>query len=710
MKKKDKNSGIVLISTLFTLIFIFIIATTVLITSKQAIRWSGSYKHRQLAINAAMSGMAYAKMRIQEYDAYGGLWQGAHTEDPEKENPGYAAEWKNPKISSTSGFTVVEHFRGGGKGWVEGTMSGDGPVSKFFIYFAAPPSTKFNDKDVGIVTAKYLSLNNSNSFDEATNYFVDGTTEYKKVPYYTSHIIVQGQCAGASRHVEVMMLKLPNKNYDSVGISNNDFIIRLIDFPSRVWNVSAEMGLPALIRSKGNLSVSSEDSTNQPYTGFVQFNNGRAKVEGEVTVDPKYEEPVNLGLIGNQKDIKRHIPNLTFQEDNQTDPQNLPAGEYEFTKDLDDNILVKYTVNGVTTPYSLLAGARNEIEPKDDLHQTLMKIFSFGKSKISDTEVEYKILINEPIRVLSKDTGNDIFKDFTIQSDSTIQLSLNMNSTEDKPIYISSDAGDINIKGELVGEGSVHSGGNISFQGRSQLSSDSGIVCVYAGGDIELLNLTGYPEENPNGNPSEYIAKATEMYLDEPKFKIDGENCKNLERSDKEFDKILKEKPNLPGYPDTQNKELKHILEQKEFKFEYDKTKQYELVDELLRNNNDGVSERRQGKGSKTYYKFNTTSDRYKKRFQGIYEPNQPPPLSARERGKKIEYKDIILKGVIYAIGNFTADIDPNKLTIQGSLISKEGDIIVEAGNVTFLYDPRYLGALYELKNFSYRQLYWAVH
>ena len=683
MKRKSLSRGIVLITTLFTLMFILMVTTTVLVTSKQSMRWSGSYECREQALNAAMSGVAYAKMRIQKFDAKKRLWQGAEP----KVGGGYESRVDNPDINSLKGFTVKEQLVANGKGIVEGTMSGDGPPAKFFIYFEPPSSEKFKDDLLDCwVTPKYLSVNNSDNFSTVPSYLVDKATKYRDVPYCTSLIVVQGVCGGVSRHVEVMLLKYPSAPMDSAGISNGNMSIALNGSDAQ-WFVAAELGMPALIRANGNLSVRSSGLDDD----FIQLNGGRAKVSNTVSVNPEYKDPIELGLLPGQG-YQGAIPTITFNDLNEfikeTQPINLKAGTYTFSKGDDGQLVIDYDgYEGDKKKYK-----ETDVGMENDPYQA----FTFGNN-FDRVKASHKVKMTSPINVIQAGNLKDIVLKGSTTSD--YELSINMKSDNNKTIYISNSLGSVQIDGEITGKGAVFSEGDITFEGRSALSSESGTVCLFANGDINLNDFSKLPEANPEGNPSEYIAKAVDDYLDAKKNADRGGTYKVLDKN-KEIPEILKEKVTHDSVTD---QELKQILSDK---FSYvDKSKQAELVDEILRNNNDGTYKKEDRKSTKIYYKF--INSKYPERFADIINPPANPDSS---KGQSIKISDQILKGVIYATKNFNANLGTSKLTVQGTLLSKEGNINVDAGNAAFIYDPKYLQPLYDLGKFSYRQLYWTVH
>ena len=688
MKRNRVDRGIVLIITLFTLVFILMITTTIVIISRDSSRWTGRHLHQERALNAAMSGMAYAKMRIQKFDKEKKLWQGAQPNG----TGGYEAKAVNPDLNSNTGFSVVEKHIANGKGVVEGTLSGNGPTAKFFIYFAPPSQVEFEDKDVGKVTAKYLSLNNSASFTNTKSKLIDNSTKYRDVPYCTSLIVVQGVCNGVEKHVETMMLKYPSAPFDAAGVSNGDMSITLNGSEAQ-WYVSAVMDMPALIRANGNLNVTCTGNSND----FIDFNGGKAKAQGDVTVFHSYISgitPSDLGLLSDQG-YQGAISNMSFSNLTsflkQSQPVNLKAGTYIFSEN-DGQLQIEYkSESGSSVVYE-----NNSAVSVNNPYQA----FSFGKN-LEDMEAAHKVIMNSPINVVQ--SGNETGIVIKGADDLPYELSVNMNSTDNNTVYISNSVGDVKIDGEITGKGGVFSNGNISFEGRSALSAEAGTVCLYADGDINLTGFSKPIEQSAEGNPSAYIAQAALEALDNRyTFKIIGKfKSHKLLNTKNAADKLLDEKVNCDGTEMT----LEEVLANK-FKYTSD-NKREEVVNELLRNNCDGtvtvglIFKQR-------YYKFH--KDRYESRFQAIIDKAQAEEEIEDKETNDIDAADQIFQGIIYARGNVNANLSNNKFTVKGSIVSKEGNINIESNKANFLYDPKYLEPLYDLGNFSYRQLYWTVH
>jgi len=284
-----------------------------------------------------------------------------------------------------------------------------------------------------------------------------------------------------------------------------------------------------------------------------------------------------------------------------------------------------------------------------------------------------------------------------------------MDSTDKNVIYISNSAGDIEVKGELTGKGALYSEGNIAFEGRSALSSNTGMVCLFAKENITLQGFSKNFEENPEGNPSGYIAKALDDYLN-VKGVLRGTVYKMVDKNE-EIAKILEQEITYNSNP---KDSLSSFLTNK---FGYTSAdKQKELVDEILRKNNDGVLTSSnsnansniiaQENTSKIYYQFH--KDKYHDRLYSIYDTSNQDPDTVKANA--INPNDQILKGVIYATKDFIADLGSDGLTVQGTLISKEGKINLNSGKATIIYDPQYLQPLYDMGKFSYRQMYWTSY
>lgn len=697
MFNRKKSRGIVLVLTLFIVVFVVMIASAIMVTTQAATRQSGDFYHREQALNAAMSGLAYAQMRLAEKEKLGVLWQGAE----EDGTSGYKNSYSPSGIDSSKGLNVTEYHVFGGKGYVEGTVSGDGPVSKFFIYFTSPGGTSWSgnqkkDTQVGTVKARYKSLNNSFSNVNADNTLLDGSY-YKSVPFYTCNLVVQGQCAGVTRHVEVMLVRLPDEKYDSVGISQKDIKMTLNN-PDGAWNVSSVMSLAPVVRSYKDIII---NSTNR-LQDFVNFeNSGKGRAKEEVTLNPYYGNPATLGLLSNQTIEEGHIPSIYWSSldySKKTEPVDLDAGTYVFRKDEEGKLAIDYYDSDSSREGIMVDTAQKDQSNAVDVNSNdPWAVFEFAKDD-DGNEKANKVIIKQPIRVREKtgvtSEGKQITSSgITLQCDEETQLSLKMSSDDDKSIYIENSNGFVHIDGELTGKGAIYASGDVVFEGRSQLSADSGSICLFSEGDIILNDFSKPPETNTLGNPSKYIAEASKDFLDNDVKDKDG--YREFDMSKKVIDTILDKEVQITSGSTSKLVKLKDLLEKKEYGYKYDKNKKEELVEEMLRNTADKI----QAKDDKIRYKYD--SSKYADRFQDIINNPDDPD------SKTIKATDQILNGLVYSAGDFIANLGANRLTVQGALVSKNGMLDINAGGATFIYNPRYLGPLYQLGNCRYKQLYW---
>lgn len=722
--KKAVNKGIILITTLLIITFVVMFAGAVLVSSRQSMLFSNDFYEREMATQAAISGLSYARQRLEATNEVGVTWQGTcqqstTTTDAEGDEvtvTTYLDDYTPEDIDDTTGFTVIEHHESGGKGWVEGKIydssedNTSSPTSKFFIYFDPPSPLTFDDPDVGEVTARYCSVNNMNSASATTNTDASGNY-YREVPPFCANIIVQGICGDAEKHIEVLLLKLPDEDYDSVGISHGDMDITMNNTDA-LWFITSQMLVPPRVRSKGkiNVKVTSLFLTSD----FVEMaTNGYGRANGTVEFETTGPEdssftPQSVGFMEKvEEDQENHIPDLSWSNmtRSETTAVDLPAGTYTFTKNDNGDLVVKYSYTG----YDSYGGITNYEEgyywKSAPSSNTLKEVFEFEENEEGEYEA-YNVNVVKPINVTKQGASKDI--EFKCDDSIDFELTMNLASTENESVYIYNAEGDVKVSGQLAGTGAVYAKDDIYFIGKSQLTADSGQVCVYAGGDIYLNQFSKGLKTSPYGNPSRYIAQAIKEYLvneveadkDEyKKIKI-GDIWKKIEDYEMEFEfyylNTITDEYELAG---TDFAKLKDILE-KEIGdgdgcgYEYDEKKREELILSMLIDNAD------KQKGKHLYYKESLETD-------GAFDQIINDPETATT---SIKPTDQILKGVVYSHdGNFTANLGQDSLTIQGALIAKNGNIDINAGKVTFNYDPRYLGPIYELGNYSYRQIYWTT-
>lgn len=688
---KHRSKGIVLVTTLFVLMFVVMLAGAVMVSSSTSMKRTRNFNHREQAHNAAISGMEYARMRLSqaESDAVPWVWQGA------QKNPsgsGYLAQYTPEDLDPDAGFNVVEHHVSGGKGWVEGTITGDEAPSKFYIFFASPPAWtnfQYDDDLVGTVRANYLSVNNTRNIEPVVSKLVTGD-DNKEVPFYSCYVVVKGIAQGETRYMESMLLRLPDERYDSVAISQKDVNVKVNNHDGE-WFVSSMMGLIPLIRSNAKIDV--ESTHPQNVADFVNIHNaGKGRAKGNVTLTPPYKQPVEVGLLGNQPAQDTHIPSIQWSDlayGRNSTPVELAAGTYVFRRDEDSGELIidYYDTDGSREGNKF---KKSYVDlPENDV---LKKVFAFETDRQGNIRSN-RVLIREPISITrvnaSKGEWTYSSTGITLQGDDSLQLSLKMDSTPNKSIYIQNNIGSVRVDGELTGSGAIYAQNDIVFEGRSQLSADTGTICLFAQGDIILNDFSKPYELDTDNNPSKYLAEGIKTYLDNLNAQSQSEEGKISFTLDNDAVKSIRD-------IEIEGEKLKDILADESLGYGYDKQKQEELIIEMIRNTADDIS----GGGGASPVVVSYNSSTYTARLDDIA---SNPDTAVRA----IQPNDQVLGGVVYSGGDFVANLGVNRLTVQGALISRRGKLYVNAGSAAFIYNPKYLGPLYQLGNCSYKQLYW---
>ncbi len=220
--------------------------------------------------------------------------------------------------------------------------------------------------------------------------------------------------------------------------------------------------------------------------------------------------------------------------------------------------------------------------------------------------------------------------------------------------------------GELNGSGSVVSGGDVCFEGKSELKPDPEIgLAIYAQGNINLNRINVKEAVN---DPSNKFKEAFANFIIDNK----GPNIKELQPASRTIlDTLIHDGKN--------KKTLRDVLAAQ---FGYDSSQAQNLALKLLTKNTigDGIS------------------------GYAIIAPNSAGWCDVVPRDSNV-------KGIIYTWKNFNADVDGGSLTLRGAVVayggdpgsqepgegSADGEIHIKGSQCfNLIYDPNYFAILGE--------------
>lgn len=494
-----KRRGIILISTLFLIFLLVLMSSAFLNINSNNLRLTVNVKNQELAVLAAMSGVQYAKMRIEQYPntetvSWGKCVANCSTGSPTFDFNNIAIP---TGVATTNGFETITETPG--TGVVTGTLKGG--EASFRMVFTAFAATTEQD---GTPT----------SYNNIWNPAAQNRETLRSVPARCAHLIVVGTAGGVSRTVEVLLKKQALTN--SSAFAGNDLKVGTTTSlgsttSNGLWSINSLDPFDNSVRANGNIiapSLGVLPSLPSPFSSNpspqITFTGG-----GSGSLDPG---GASLGAIVAKKNIG-FASSITSAPD-------ITIGDG--VKDADETAYVKQQTGGILYP-------NTESPPPQDLSASN---FTPGAGKCIYTIAGgvYNITASDKIKLPDGSTSGTVpfttngscasspdlkVKDYMLRIPKDINVQANGNFTlntilagKKAKLGLGYDedgvqeggtspnfhvaGGDITINGELTGEGGVvadksNTGGNVTLNGKSVLSTDpsSGLV-VYAEGNVTI--------------------------------------------------------------------------------------------------------------------------------------------------------------------------------------------------------------------------------
>jgi hypothetical protein len=757
-----KGRGIVLLTTLAIVAFMVMLCTMLLVSANATLHNASTYLDQEMAMQAAMSGLAFAEGEI----ANAPDWMtptGGTASNPTNFITGPSQSSLN--LSKTAGNVTVSETT---TGQVVGTITAtNGAVSQFYISFNPTINNPM----------PYCSLNNfSNSSASSMDY---NGTPWRAVQQNALGMVVRGVVinssgvARATRYVEAQFLQNTSSLVPAVAFAGGMTTVE-VDAGSGRWTVNSQ-------HTAGNSQQPGLDSMNSMYL-YATAGGGATNTQqafpdqGNNSFNLTFPDLASNSPTGQLID---YSSGSTYQlPDQQLQAQSSMASQYPrmnmsqaFTPPSSYNInipagaYVYWNQAGTTTPNStpyyypgLSLDQQNPLVAfsfdntnytitqtwyTDSTHTTVdptrpavtwspqanssgTPTLPNGTSALFTTQgfgnnTSAAVNFNGAAQVTPDSTGNN---DLSILAAPGYGASLSINvnpasgqgnwggffgghghgngngsSSNGQNIGVLYDAnGSLNLLGMTQGTGSVVSGANISFSGNSSLQPPQGAgLSMFAQGNIQLAPITNFTV--PSG--STQLSAAQAVISDAAAALSSGQDqsgttytlgSSTTNISNRDYNALpqgLASTASSYTVGGTATAPMQTIVN-------YLGTNQQSKVQAFIQS----ILQQNSANAGGGQVKLTTDQN-------AVAQPSA---------------QDQTFFGLIYAQGNFTADLtggsvsstSPN-LTLQGGLVAyggnpdgftqgspstypgsgaNPGNIFVRARNVTFTYDPSYMGAL----------------
>lgn len=713
MKKcKSGNRGIVLITTLLLTGLMVMFASAILVSVMRQQLVVSRYYEKEAALQAAHAGINYALMRLNSDTTWKGYGQDVSGDD-------YSLTMTNE--DGETELQVKEHEIGGsGSGCVEGKIKMGEHTGYFDIYFVDPSSAASSmeyfgsdDTEAGEIP-EWIPIclnNNDNPNSASTEYYDadDGVQIYKDIPAKSILLACRGKVGSESKIIETCVSITVGEDYDSVAIGRGDIKIHVGEH-GKISLKTGPQNKPPIMRSNGNIEISKD--TPGLYKDYVSVEgDGAGYAMNTVVFDPT---PTNNSdkFQSNAGDQQEAIPPLEMSklQPETDDFIKIPAGVYKIEPNEASPLIPKVTYYATNDPDNIYDSEDNPDGIEGAQSSFITNLINSGAASWDNDKCI--LSLNESLTV-DKETNitnlafisNDIDR-IVISLNSTVDpetLELNtvylVNENESNPT-----SGSIIVEGELSGVGTVLCKGDLEMEARSQLAAaeETGIS-IYSGGNININEIQTMPK-NAEG-------------LDA--FSADDYTSAQIVINYLEGEKAAGNFPGTSGYYIDGMTNYSPIDFDKDSDIDQTDGECWNLLKEI-----GVVSKTQQGW---EYLKLNNGTLNKIKSAQsvGLKYVEDGDAGRGEDDGEDDEDDaspfDSVFRGLVFACKNFNVDSENTAFKLEGGLVAyggtpggdtdpETGIININADEVEFIYDTRYLSILQELGENKIETLYWGSY
>ena len=489
--KKNKKSGIILITTLIFLTLTFMLAVMICKNGKESLFAANRYADNEQAYLAAVSGIEFIKGQLYNNRA-----------------------WDVDKATNlTSDGILIQKEGNASTGYIltgyiltstSGTVSNTNYDSKFEIF------SKTNETN-----REYRSVNNLDKTNNIPAKDTDNPANNNKreISAKTFYAYVKGTCGKTVRYAEALFVSNGPKALDGGSVINGKVEIRsksgqkYNDAPFiTIDNVNKNRN--GKITSSDELIFSTNGATLNPRMILTPTANKIEINSKNVTIGNFYGKETNANkdnithIIYNKNEEKNsNIQNLTYDSINES---NLESGTYAYINNLSapqkSYWLYTNKTKNVTKKIDEAVDINDVLEDNNSIKFNKRTVRVTGNVKCSDGSLNF-IVIDQKTNKYTKKVK------YTISNKNTIDFSIGKNGKIET-------SGDLSISGEIKGTGKIYCGGNLTMNAGSDLETMplSG-VAIYANGNItvkEAKNLSTNSKEIEEKLINEALEKANE--------------------------------------------------------------------------------------------------------------------------------------------------------------------------------------------------------
>lgn len=480
--KRRRHRAIALMMTLLVTMLLLMLTSAFFSVNTDQIRMQRNGEMAQRASAAALSGLEYARMRLEADSLWGIPDQGrAHSRSTEALR---IVEQDNLVVGGLKTFVCVGVLHGTESHFqinlVEpGSLLADLPAGRVSDRaIAQDPAGSIGGWSKELLPRRDLSLNylNAGTFFPPLKAATFTAPERTVLPGQVL-LQVRGYCRGAVRTLEVNFAgeRQTEAAVQSGGVLAMDFDAST---PDARWRVQSVVWDKNRIESTGKMILGG--IPNAPRLLFDHWNKGVAASQSKIQTSPGIqsvsEDPSGgLDIVFTTPPDDIVVPPAQAHANGAFKANSGVAGVTDLTKDSVESQLSKSTYHPVTLPGGVYEFTNHEtVEVGGTVYHK--KIMDGGTTVA--TIRDHKLSFMEGVRV-------DFTGSTTIRAQGATTPSVQVGYHKDgwlpwnsKGSFLKVNQGDLTIDGSLTGNGAVMTTGNstsegsISLQGKSQMSSD----------------------------------------------------------------------------------------------------------------------------------------------------------------------------------------------------------------------------------------------
>ena len=493
MKFKSRKQGIVLITTMLSVVLVVMLLSAVVYSNMGSLRLTSNFYDREAALMAADSGVQYAVTRLQNDIT----WRGV--------------DKYSLSFSKTKGLLQVEEENGNVIGIIN---LSNGRRAAFRIKFNCEDGAGgLDDMADSQHPLDLVNVSSNNLYSTASSYAYiadkngkvavkDGKAETVKfgggpndiypfiIPKQTCRLVVQGLSGTAVRDAS------PSDLYRLDGLKGNITPVCAECYASVNNDTVSDSSLvsaAADIKITGSDEllidkVDSADSTRLSSLGNIGITHGgKFNFNGETYTGAGKDYTVNGEKKKSNTYDKNDFTALAWEDIPKASStgNTLESGTYVWSKDENNNNVLKYYASSFTDA-SKASGQPTAVYNYNKAGSSLgskngVKIDFDNMSMI----FEQNSYVKGDFNVLTEDSGGRPIVGFSYQQDNRQNILTTASNGADNP-------GSVYIQGTTLGQGAITSEGDITIQGTSVMESTPEMgVSVYSHGDVTINEIEG---------------------------------------------------------------------------------------------------------------------------------------------------------------------------------------------------------------------------